>query len=391
MSHAKKNLLQGIIAIIVIAIGVTGFIKLKAEKKELEKKAPKIPLPIVRTITVTNAPMQIIITGQGTVSPVNEIQMVPQVSGRVVGISPDLVNGGMFTKGEILLSIEPTDYEIAVTASKARVKEAESSFAQVTQDAAAAIAEWKSMNPDEDPPPLVAKKPQTASALAKLEAERANLKKAELNLARTRIMAPFNGRVASENVDTGQYVTPGQSMAVLYGTDTAQIVVPLEDQDLFWFDVPGFTTDTLSGALADVKAVVAGREVTWQGRVVRSEGRINNLSRMHNIVILVDTPYASFPPLAAGQFVEVRIHGKHIEHAAVIPRSAVHDGNIVWMIDMEKNRLLFRKIDIARTNHTGVVVQNGLDNGARIVISPLKVVSDGMKVRVMESGKGTLP
>jgi len=97
--------------------------------------------------------------------------------------------------------------------------------------------------------------------------------------------------------------------------------------------------------------------------------------------------------LAAGQFVEGRINGKHIERAAVIPRSAIHDANIVWVIDMEENRLWFRNIDIARTNHAGVVVLDGLDDlndGDRIVISPLKAVSDGMKVRVMETGEGAL-
>jgi len=334
--------------------------------------------------------MQIILTGQGTVTPVKEIQLVPEVSGKVVDISLKLVNGGMFKKGEILLFLEPVDYEIAVTTAKARVKEAESIYQLVTEEAAAAIAEWKSMNADEDPPPLVAKKPQTASAHAKLAAERANLKKAALNLERTRITAPFNGRVTSENVDAGQYVTPGQSLAVLHGTDAAQVVVPLEGHDLFWFDVPGFTTDSNVGAPVDVTAVVAGREVTWLGRVVRSEGRINELSRMHNVVVRVDAPYASFPPLAAGQFVEVQINGKHIERAAVIPRAAVHDANIVWVIDVEENRLRFRNIDIARTNHTGVVVLDGLNDGDRIVISPLKAVSDGMKVRVMETGEGAL-
>jgi len=388
MSRTSKILIQGIIAIIVIAIGVTGFMKLKAGKKELEKKPPKIPLPIVRTITVTNTPMQIIVTGQGTVSPVNEIQMVPQVSGKVVEISPALVNGGMFKKGEVLLFLESVDYEIAVTAAKARVKEAESTFAQVTQDAAAAIAEWKSINSDEDPPPLVAKKPQTASALAKLEAERANLKEAALNLARTRIIAPFNGRVASENVDAGQYVTPGQSLAVLYGTNTAQIVVPLEDQDLFWFDVPGFTTDNYPGSVAEVKAIVAGRESAWTGCVVRSEGRINALSRMHNVVVQVEKPYASVPPLTIGQFVEIRICGQTIDQATIIPRVAMHANHTVWVVDSTDSRLYFRQVDVARSSHAGIVVREGLADGERVVVSALKAVSDGMKVRFVDNDGG---
>jgi multidrug efflux pump subunit AcrA (membrane-fusion protein) len=109
---------------------------------------------------------------------------------------------------------------------------------------------------------------------------------------------------------------------------------------------------------------------------------------MHNIVVQVDEPYASFPPLAAGQFVEVLIKGRHLDRAAVIPRSTIHDENTVWVVDPKENRLWFRNVDIARTNHTGVVIQEGLNDGEQIVISPLKAVSNGMKVRVMETGKG---
>lgn len=388
MSRAQKILVQSVIAILIIVAGVTGFKKLKSEKKSIEKHTTEASLPMVRTITVSTGPMQIFVTGQGSAKPVQEIQLVPQINGKVIEVAPSLVNGGIFRKGDLLLAIEPVDYEIAVTLAEARVKEAESLYQRANEESAAAGDEWRRHNANEEPPPLVIKEPQLAAARAMLEGERANLKKARLNLGRTRLAAPFNGRVVSENVDIGQYVTPGQSLAVLYATDAAEIVIPLEDEDLFWFDIPGFTTDRPVGAPADIKAVVAGKEASWPGRVVRSEGRINEISRMHNIVVQVDAPYASYPPLAAGQFAEVRISGKAIDRAAVIPRAALHDNNIVWVVDPETSCLRFREVDIARTNHAGVVIENSLKDGEKVVISPLKAVSDGMKVRSVENQGG---
>ena len=388
MSHKQKILIQAILAILIIVIGVTGFSKLKAGKKAIEKQNPEVPLPMVRVVTVSTGSMQIIITGQGSAKPVQEIQLVPQINGKVVDVASSLVNGGMFRKNDILLSIEPVDYEIAVTLAEARVKEAESLFKLAQEESAAAGEEWRQHNSNEEPPPLVIKEPQLDAAKAMLEAERSNLKEARLNLERTRLTAPFNGRVVSENVDIGQYVSPGQSLATLHATDAAEIVIPLEDADLFWFDIPNFTTDSPKGANAEVKAVVAGKKIKWPGRVVRSEGRINELTRMHNVVVQVEKPYATLPPLTAGQFVEIEIYGRTLNHATVIPRAAIREGQIVWVVNRKESRLYFRKVDVARSTHDGLVIEDGLSNNEMVVISSLKAVSNSMKIRFVESNGG---
>jgi membrane fusion protein, multidrug efflux system len=388
MSRKKRILIQAVITIIIIAIGVTGFTKLKATKKAIEKQNPEVPLPMVRTVTVSTGPMQVILTGQGSAKPVQETQLVPQVKGKIVEVASSMVNGGMFKQGDILLSIEPVDYEISVTLAEARVKEAESLFKLASEESAAAGEEWRQHNSNEEPPPLVIKEPQLAAARAMLEAERSNLKEARLNLDRTRLTAPFSGRVVSENVDIGQYISPGQLLATLHSTDAAEIIIPLEDADLFWFDVPGFTTNTAIGSTAEVKAVVAGKAVKWTGQVVRSEGRINALTRMHNVVVQVEKPYATLPPLATGQFVEIDIYGQTIDQATVIPRSAMRENQIVWVVKPEENRLYFRKVDVARSGYNGIIVKSGLSDKEMVVISSLKAVSDGMKVRFVDNNGG---
>ena len=388
MSRTQKILIQASLTILIIIIGVAGFNKLKATKKTIEKQKPEIPLPMVRTVTVNTGPMQIILSSQGSAKPVQETQLVPQIKGKIVEMASSLVNGGIFRKNDILLSIEPVDYEISVTLAQARVKEAESLFKLAQEESAAAADEWRQHNSSEDPPPLVIKEPQLAASRALLEAERSNLKETRLNLERTRLAAPFNGRVVSENVDIGQYVSPGQLLATLHSTDAAEIVIPMEDADLFWFDVPEFTTDNPIGAKAEVKAAVAGKKIRWSGRVVRSEGRINELTRMHNVVVLVEKPYASLPPLAAGQFVEIDIYGRTIDQATVIPRSAMRENQTVWVVNPDESRLYFRKVKVARASYDGLVIESGLSDNEMVVISSLKTVSDGMKVRFVENNGG---
>jgi RND family efflux transporter MFP subunit len=203
-------------------------------------------------------------------------------------------------------------------------------------------------------------------------------------LDRTRIRAPFAGRVAEKEVDIGQYVTTGQKLAVVYATQAAEIIVPLPTEDLAWFDVPGFTNGDDRGADAVVQVKIAGETKQWPGRIVRSEGKLDQRTRMVNVVVRIDNPYATRPPLAVGLFAKVTIQGRTLDQAALIPRAALRDNDQVWVVD-QKNRLIFRAVEVARLDFDGAVVRNGLKHGERIVVSTLKGVSDGMRVRPVAS------
>ena len=385
MSPRKKRFIQFSISVVLIAMGVVGFLVLTASKPEMKKRKPPAPVPMVRTIQTKSGPQTVSIRGEGTVRPLREINLVPEVGGKVVGVSPALVNGGVFRKDDTLLQIDPVDYELAVTLAKAKVKDAESRLELAEEEALAAVEEWRllyedSSSEDSKPPALVAKEPQLAAAQARLEADKADLRKALLNLERTKLKAPFAGRVGEEKVDVGQYVSPGQALGTLYSTDAAEIVVPLEGGDLFWFDVPAFTSTDGRGAPAMVRASIAGRELSWPGKVVRTEGRLDERTRMIHVVVQVDKPYARKPPLVFGLFVTVEIEGREIEKAAIIPRGALHQGNVVWVIDQE-SRLRFREVEVARIQGDEVLVTKGLDDGETVVITPLKAVTNGMTVR----------
>lgn len=380
MAPTKRKWIQAALTLLVLVIGSIGMYALKESRSEAQHKKPPPPLPLVRVVDVEFVSRTVSVSGHGTVLPLREISLVPQVAGKVVEMSPALVDGGAFKTGDVLLRIDPQDYEIAVTLAKARLKDAESKFVQTREESAAAREEWAQLNGNSAPPPLVAKEPQLAAASAQLEASRAELTKAELQLDRTRIRAPFDGRVAEKEVDIGQYVTAGQKLAVLYATQAAEIVVPLPTEDLAWFHVPGFTDGNGQGADAVVEVQVAGETKQWSGRVVRSEGRLDQRTRMVNVVVRIEHPYATRPPLAVGLFAKVTIQGRTLDQAALIPRAALRDNDQVWVVD-RTGRLIFRTVKVARLGFDGAIVRSGLNHGEQIVVSTLKGVSDGMRVR----------
>ena len=385
MNMTKKRLLHIVVALALVVLGVLGMLALKSSKPQIKKQKRAVPAPMVRTIEVKTGPQSVHITGEGTVKPLQKIDLVPQVTGKVVYASPALVNGGAFRKGETLLRIDPVDYRLAVTLARAKVKNAESLLQLAEEEAAAAGQEWRlyhaeGSKPDSKPPPLVAKEPQLAAAKARLEADRADFSIAMLNLERTELKAPFKGRVDQENVDAGQYVSVGKALASIYSTEAAEIVVPLEDEKTFWFHIPGFTPGKGPGSLAMVLARVAGQERTWPAKVVRTEGKLDERTRMINVVVQVEKPYAKKPPLAVGLFVTIDIEGRTLHKAAIIPRSALHQDNTVWVVDKD-DRIRFRKVAVALLQGDEAIIMDGLEDGERLVITPLKAVTDGMAVR----------
>ena len=391
MKNTKRRILHVGLMVVLLGLGVAGFLALTASKPQLKRTKPPTPMPMVRVSPIKTGPQAVTVRGEGTVRPLREIQLVPQVNGKVVFASPVLVNGGEFKKGETLLRIDPLDYQLAVTLAQARIKDSESRLRVAEQEAGAAKEEWRLLYQDkgvefEDQTALAAKEPQLAAAKAKLAADRADLRKARLNLERTELKAPFNGRVSEENVDIGQYVSSAKPLATLFSTEAAEIVVPFDDEALFWFHVPGFTPGDGAGSPVKVLARIAGRELTWSGEVVRAEGKLDGRTRMVQVVVRVQKPYARKPPLAAGLFAAVEIQGRTLENAAVIPREALRDNNTVWVVD-ETGQLVFRRVDVARMGMNQAILRSGLADGEMVVTSGLKVVTDGMKVRIMTPNK----
>jgi len=391
MNGRLRGFTQLVLALVILGGGVLALVRLTATRPQVKKAATAVPMPAVSVVTVATATRTLVIEAQGTVQPEQQIQLIPQVGGKILKVSPALVNGGMFEVGTELIRIDPADYALAITLAQAAVKAAESELSVIRQEAASAKEEWDKFfsrqAPERAPTALAMKQPQLAAAEARLAGVRADLERARLNLERTVIRAPFAGRVSAESVDIGQVVTPGQVLATIFSTAAAEIMVPLEDRDLAWLEVPGLTKADGPGSSALVRAVVAGRNREWRGRVVRAEGKIDERTRLVPLVVRVDHPYAEAPPLLAGLFVKVAIQGTVLTDTAVISRSLIRDGDLVWVLDQEQ-KIRFQPVTVARFSGNDAWVSGGLNNGDRLVATVLKTVTAGMRVRVLEPTAG---
>jgi RND family efflux transporter MFP subunit len=329
------------------------------------------------------------VQGFGTVSPKVQVDIVPQVSGKVVYVNPTFKAGGFIRSGERLLKIDPRDYELAVQQAQAFVAEAQVLRDIEKAEAHVAQQEWQQLNPDKEPDsPLVFRGPQIRQAEAKLQSAEAGLATAKLNLERTELSLPVDVRIVSESVDLGQYVLTGQPVGSAYGIEAVEIELPIEDGDLAWFDVPDNTISakgdqpSKKSIIAEVKADFAGTSHTWIGYVTRTTGQVDKTSRLVSVVIEVPKPYETSdgrPGLLPGTFVDVLIRGNILKDVVVVPRDAVREGNKVWVV--EDGRLHIQTLVIARAQKDFAFAVSGIDDGAMIVLSSLDTVTEGMEVR----------
>jgi RND family efflux transporter MFP subunit len=381
----------------VLAVAAIGAATMILLKPEVETRRPDIKPPLVRVATVALGDVELVVKSQGTVSPRTESQLVPEVSGRVIWVSPSLVSGGFFETAETLLKIDPHDYRQFIVTAEAEVARAKLRLEQEEAEAVLAAKEWKDLG-EGDADPLTLREPQLLDARAALAAAEANLEKRKRDLDRTQIRAPYAGRVRQEHVDLGQFVTVGGPLATIYAVDSAEIRLPLPDYELAYLELPLVYRGDHRGQQGPpvlLRANFAGKDYEWEGWIVRTEGEIDRTSRMVHAVAEVQNPYGRSdqpdrPPLAVGMYVEAEIQGVVAENVAVLPRAALRDDDRVLVVDAA-NRLRFRDVDVLRETRENIIVRSGLDSGEKVNISPLGAVTDGMQVRIAREGAPEKP
>jgi RND family efflux transporter MFP subunit len=378
----SPRVLKLVVPIIVLVAGVAAA-ALIASARKAPPRQERPPLgPLVEVMAASVADIPVAVEGHGEVVPKVAVDLVPQVGGKVIAVSPSLVAGGFFEAGDTLVLIEPRDYELAVERARAAVARARVNLQREEAEAEVARQEWNELHPGEEPSSgLVVREPQIRQARAELEAAKADLAVAELSLERTRISMPFDGVVVSESIDVGQFVTVGARLARVYGTDTVEVRVPLDSREMAWFSVP--TRDKSSGPEAEVRAEFGGNSFSWKGRVTRMEAEVDQTSRMVHVVVEVQRPYDSSlerPALLPGTFVDVTIFGRTLADAVAVPRYAVHEANTVWVFN--DGAMNIREVEVARSDREFALVTSGLDSGDLIVLTPLDAVTDGMALRL---------
>ncbi|PLY00866.1 MAG: efflux RND transporter periplasmic adaptor subunit [Desulfuromonas sp.] len=388
MEEPRKRsglLLKILLPLLILLIGIGGFKLMMGLKKEPQRKPTTHQGVPVSVTEVAAATEQIIVRATGTVQPDQEITIVPEVTGKVEWLSPKLISGGLFKTGEPLLRIATADYQLAVDQARATVAKAQVSLATEQEQAKVALAEWARMNlPDKgEPGPLVTREIQLLQEQANLDAAEASLKLALLNLQRTEIRAPFNGRISAEQVDLGQYLRSGTSIATFSGTDRAEIHVELADRELKWLQIPA-PGSTSAGSTA-VISLPDEAQSARMGQISRSLGEIDQQSRMATVVVSVSDPYClasqgECTPLLNGRFVDVELRGANLADIVSIPRKALHPGDIVWIADSGQ-RLQVRQVDVLHRDRDKVLLKGGLNNGDQLILSSLAVAAEGTLLR----------
>jgi RND family efflux transporter MFP subunit len=333
--------------------------------------------PLVEVLPLVVSTEEFRIASQGTVKPRTETILSAEVSGAIVAISPKFVAGGVFSAGEELLRIDPSNYGVAVDQAAAILTQRQIEFdgsAKLRSQGYRAESEY-------------------ASAAAALATAKADLVKAQRNLERTRISLPYDGLVRAKEADLGQYVNPGTRLAVTFATDYAEVRLPLTDQDLGFIDLPNAADISKSGyvdgPLVSLSAVQKGVKRTWQARIVRTEGVVDEKNRVTYAVARVEDPYRlkqssmSETPLPMGTFVAANIVGATVSNVIRVPRIALRGNNQLMFVDAD-NRILLKNVDVIRADAEYAYLSGASLPADRISMTVIESAMNGMKVRTTD-------
>lgn len=348
---------------------------------------------LVETRQLVPTSTQITVQSQGTVEARTRTTLVSEVSGTVVEVSPAFVPGGFFRRGDMLLRVDDADYQAALSRSEAALASARSALQLEQGQADVAQREWDRLPPDQQArivgKDLYLRKPQLAEAEARLVAAEADLEEAKRDLARTRILAPYDGLVSSKSADIGQYINAGSTLAETFAIDYAEVRLPIPETRLAWLDLPGATalatSDMEGGPSVTLSSDIGGSVQQWEGYLSRTEGVLDTRTRVLYAVVRVQDPYGVHDsgrevPLRVGTFVNASIAGSVLENVYVLPRHTLQGNNIVWVADQE-NRLRSRTVQVVTVNGDEAYVSEGFEPGDRLVLTRMENPLNGMAIQ----------
>lgn len=360
------------VGLIVGAVAVVIGLVALAKNRHPEKKVETSAAVLVDALPASRESLNLSITSQGTVLPRTETVLVTEVAGKIIDVSPNFVAGGFFRKGEVLLQIDPSDYATAVKRAQANLASRQAQFADQEARSQQAMKDWSNLGRQGEPSDLTLRKPQLAEALAAVQAAEADLQKAERDLTRTRITLPYDGLVRTKQVDIGQYVGPGTPLGVTFSIATAEIRLPLASRDLAFLQLPSATDmDNSNRPQVILSAEASGISGQWQAEIIRTEGVVDEASRVIYAVAQIVDPYAVLgestqPELKIGTFVRARIQGLRAENVIVLPRAVLRANDTVLVANPER-KLEIRNVVVLRAEPQTVYISSGIEAGEMVI------------------------
>ena len=359
-------------ALIIVPIAIAGL--LSTMKPEPPKKDTENLDMLVDVLTLEQTSETFEVSSQGTVQPRTQTLLSAEVSGSIVGISPNFIAGGVFEEGEVLMRIDPTNYSVAVDKAEALLSQRQIEFdgaEKLRSQGYRAESEY-------------------ASAAAALASAKAELTSARRNLERTYIRLPYEGMVLSKDADLGQFVNPGTRLGVTFATDVAEVRLPLTDHDLAFVDLPragiGSSQDDADNPKVRLSAMQKGKEVEWTAQIVRSEGVVDQRSHVTYVVASITDPYqlhGDGTPLPIGTFVAASIDATTSVDTIRVPRGALRGANELIVVN-DDNQLDLRTVEILTSDAQHTYITGGVSPGERISITVIEAPSNGMSVRTSD-------
>jgi RND family efflux transporter MFP subunit len=387
----KKLLLPVVIIIITVGLMMLIFKNPPTSKRGKTSKAPQIT---VETVTLAPQKYQVIVQSFGTVQPRTESVLFAQVSGQINQVSKQFRDGGFFEKGDVLLELDDRDYQAEVKIAQASLMTAEQGLQEEIAKVKQAKADWERLGNGEIATDLVLRKPQLEAAKAQVLSAQALLEQDQLSLERTKILAPYAGRILNKNVDIGQVISSSTELADIFAVDYVEIRLPIKNKDLPLMKLPEEYRDTNSQLVSEddentmtsnvvISSDLLGKQV-WQGRVIRTESAIDESSQQLYVVAQIIHPYDSEynknGQIKMGQYVTAEMTGKEVDNVLVIPSSAIYQGSYVYTV--KEGILLRKEIKLGWQNGSESIVTEGLMAGDELVLTSLGQVSSGTPVAI---------
>ncbi len=379
-------LLRLLIPLIIVALG-----GLVAWRLGMPVEAPKpqpAPPQVLKTeiLELQRSDYQVTIDSQGSIRAHYTTTVTPQVAGTIVKLHERFEDGAFFKKDEVLAELDPADFQVAVSAAESRLARAEAVLVQEEARAKQARLNWQDLGYDEEPSELVLRIPQLKEAKASVDAATAELEQARRDLERTKIRAPFDGRVQERAVGLGQAVGGSTPLGEIFATDFAEIRLPLAPRQLDFISLPSHPGDPeVPVTLTD--AIAQRNEVQWEARIVRTEGALDESSRELFAIARIDDPFglvSGKPPLRIGQPVRALIRGNILKDVFVIPRHTMRGVNRIYLVDRQKPAIQRTNIEPVWSTADELVIKDGLQPGQWLATTRLPYAPDGAPVEIVE-------
>ena len=373
----KKILATRLAPLFVIFIGIcfAFIISISSPKPKKGIEFPK-PTPVFYE-ELKKQDITLRVKTNGEVKPLNEINLISQVSGKIIDAADEFVDGGIIKAGSPLVWVDDRDYQLAVISAESNVAKAKKLLEREIAESELARRDWKELGIG-DANPLTLRIPQLKEAEANVNAANANLERAKLNLERTVVTLPFQGIIKKKITGIGQFVGAGSILATAFSTEEVLIALPLTDYELSYLGLP-LAYQGQYGSSPEVKFIsnISNKKYEWNGRITRTAGSIDPPTRLVYVYAEVLNPYDTSPPLAIGMFVDAEIEGKKISDAFLIPNSSITDDTFINTID-DENYLRIKEVEVLGVVDDYLVIKGDIKEGVRVVTSPLNNAEDGM-------------